>query len=154
MSRCGRTQNLEAVVHGDVAPSVAIDLRRHAQQCALCRHELNWLESESALFKQRAGRDEVARLWQGVADRRGLEQERPWVRMMMAAAAAALLMMFAGRITPVPTGVSPVGEEQLASEGLMSPMLDFGDAEPCSRLPTGMGFQCSQPVPASFLAAR
>lgn len=158
MTRCGRTTQLEAVALGEVAPALATELRTHTSHCALCRHELNWLESESALFRQRAGRDEVEHLWKGVAQRSGLETPRSWPRGLVALAAAAVLMLVLGSGTPRQTSMATVGaqsEEALESSMLMSPaFLFFRAEEPCSRLPIGVGFQCSPVVPASFLASR
>jgi hypothetical protein len=156
MSPCGRTQHLEAVVLGETPSAVAAELRSHAKHCALCRHELNWLESESAMFRQRAGRDEVAHLWKGVAQRSGLEQRRPWGRVLVAVAAAVALV-FVGRGSPGRASLAANGsrpEETLESSMLMSPALFFEADEPCSKLPSGVGFQCSPVVPASFLASR
>ena len=160
MSRCGRTAHLEAVAMGEASSALAAELRAHAKQCALCRHELNWLESESALFRQRAGRDEVAHLWKGVAQRRGLEAQRSWPRVLVAMAAAAAMVLLVGRLAPRPVSLSTdgsrSGEEALESSMLMSPAFFFEAQadERCSKLPSGVGFQCSPVVPASFLASR
>jgi hypothetical protein len=161
MSRCGRTAHLEAVALGEASPAIAHELRTHAKQCALCRHELNWLESESAMFRQRAGRDEVAELWKGVAERRGLAvPHRSWPRMLVAMAAAAVLMVMVGRSAPAPVSMATDGSHAVAEETLESSMLAspaflfFEEREPCSKLPSGVGFQCSPVVPASFLASR
>lgn len=158
MSRCGRTAQLEAVAMGEASPALVHELRAHTKQCALCRHELNWLESESAMFRQRAGRDEVAELWKGVAQRRGLVTPRTWPRVLVAMAAAAVLFLMVGRSTPAPASMATDGslsEETLESSMLSSPAFLFFQAdEPCSRLPSGVGFQCSPVVPASFLASR
>jgi hypothetical protein len=149
---CGRTRELEAVVLGQTSKPVANELRAHASKCARCRHELNWLETESALFRQRAGRDEVAHLWAGVAERRNLEATRPWGRVLFAMAAAALLLLTVGGFSPKPTHF--VADETLESDAMMSPVLFFNSGEPCSKLPDGVGFQCAPPVPASFIASR
>lgn len=157
MSRCGRTAQLEAVALGEAPPVVANELRAHAKHCALCRHELNWLESESTLFRQRAGRDEVAELWKGVAARRGLSAPRQWPRVLVAMAAAAVLMLLVGHSTPPSASMATDGgngQELLESPMLASPALFFEDSAPCSKLPSGVGFQCSPAVPASFLASR
>jgi hypothetical protein len=157
MSRCGRTSQLEAVVRGEVPGPVANDVRAHARQCAVCRHELNWLESEASLFRQRAGRDEVAHLWAGVANKRGLAERRPWARVFVAMAAAAVLALVVGLGGPrSPVRSTTQYDEALETDALMSPALfiDEGEAAPCSKLPSGMGFSCSQPVPASFIASR
>lgn len=157
MSPCGRTQHLEAVVIGETPAALAAELRAHARHCALCRHELNWLESESALFRQRAGRDEVAHLWKGVAQRSGLAPGRSWPRVLVAMAAAAALVLLVGRVAPQRASLATDGsrdDEALESSMLMSPALFFAADEPCSKLPSGVGFQCSPVVPASFLASR
>lgn len=158
MSRCGRTAQLESVALGEAPAALANELRSHAKHCALCRHELNWLESESALFRQRAGRDEVAELWKGVAERRGLAAPRPWPRVLVAMAAAAVLMLLVGRSTPPAPSMATDGggsQELLESPMLASPaLMFFEESAPCSKLPTGVGFQCSPVVPASFLASR
>ncbi|MDP2275766.1 MAG: hypothetical protein Q8N23_02915 [Archangium sp.] len=136
-----------------------MELRAHVKQCALCRHELNWLETESAMFRQRAGRDEVAELWKGVEKRRGLSVEpRSWPRVLVAMAAAAVLLVMVGRAAPQQTSMATDSfsvEETLESSMLASPaFLFFEPSEPCSKLPSGVGFQCSPVVPASFLASR
>ena len=160
MSRCGRTAHLEAVAMGEASPALGAELRAHAKQCALCRHELNWLESESSLFRQRAGRDEVAHLWKGVAQRSGLQAPRAWPRVLVAMAAAAALVLLVGRVAPSKVSLATDGlganeEEALESSMLMSPASFFFEVgEPCSKLPSGVGFQCSPVVPASFLASR
>jgi hypothetical protein len=125
---------------------VATELRAHTKQCALCRHELNWLESESTLFRQRAGRDEVAHLWTGVAERRGLEP-RPWSRVLVAMAASAALVLGIGQLAP--RAQPKLEQEPLESDALMSPALFLDTQAPCSQLPSGMGFTCTGPIVAS-----
>lgn len=155
MTRCARAQHLEAVALGEAPLSVDADVRSHVKQCASCRHELRWLETESTLFHQRASRDEVATLWSGVAERRGLaEAPWRWSRAVMALAATVALMVGLGQLTAPRSAGSSAAAEPLESDALMSPALFLDDPTPCSRLPSGMGFSCSQPVPASFLASR
>lgn len=153
MSPCGRTHQLEAVVLGEAPTAVAAELRAHAGACPRCRHELNWLETESTLFRQRAGRDEVAHLWAGVATRRQLETPRPWVRVLTALAAAAVLALFAGRFasprSPSLATAQAFVQEAFETDALMSPALFPEGNEACSRLPSGVGFHCSAPVLAS-----
>ena len=159
MSRCGRTHQLEACSRGDLPGPVETDVRAHAKQCAVCRHELNWLETESTLFRQRAGRDEVAELWAENVRRRGGEPtvRRPWARVLVGMAAAAVLALVVGVGGPassIRTNSAQLGEA-LETDALMSPALFFGEEEtPCSKLPSGMGFQCAPLVPASFIASR
>lgn len=148
MSRCGRTSQLESLLTHEQP-----ELRAHAKVCALCRHELNWLESEATLFRQRAARDEVAHLWKGIEKRAPVES-RPWPRVLVAVAAAAALLFSVGNVSS-PRGSLAADDGPLESDALMSPVLSFGgDGEACSRLPSGVGFQCKPVVPASFLASR
>lgn len=146
MSRCGRASQLESLLTVEQP-----ELREHAKHCALCRHELNWLESEAALFRQRAARDEVAHLWVGV-EKRVPPQPRAWPRVLVAMAAAVLMMFVMGDGRGTTVGVD---DGPLETDALMSPALTFGgDGEACSRLPSGMGFQCKPSVQASVLASR
>ena len=156
MTRCGRTAHLEAVAMGEASSALTAELRAHTRICARCRHELNWLESESAMFRQRAGRDEVAQLWKGVATRSGLQPPpRAWPRVLVAMAAAAALVFMVGNAAPRASlsADGTRGDETLESSMLMTPAF-FLEEEPCSKLPSGVGFQCSPVVPASFLASR
>lgn len=137
MSRCGRTSQLESLLSHE-----SPELRAHARGCAVCRHELNWLESEAALFRQRAGRDEVAHLWAGV-EARSKPSPHPWPKMFAALAAAAALLL----VTAPSRNVDSAMEEVLESDALMSPALSLD--EPCSRLPRGVGFTCTPSVLAS-----
>jgi hypothetical protein len=153
MTACGRTHQLEAVVVGEAPAALAAELRAHARRCARCRHELDWLETEAALFRQRAGREEVAHLWAGVAERRGLEAPRPWGRMLTALAAAVVLSFAGGRLAgqarPGWALDAGVHHEALETDALMSPALELEANAACSTLPTGVGFHCSAPVLAS-----
>lgn len=159
MSSCGRTPLLESVVTGEASATLANELRAHAAGCARCRHELNWLESEAKLFRERAAREEVAHLWAGVAERRGLPSQRPWSRVLVAVAASLVLLLGAGRAV---LGVTSHGgadasvfhEDFGMSEPLMSPVLTLEDRDNCSKLPDGVGFRCEPAIPASFVASR
>lgn len=137
MSRCGRTSQLESLLSHE-----SPELRAHARGCAVCRHELNWLESEAALFRQRAGRDEVAHLWEGV-QARSTPVAHPWPKMFAALAAAAALLL----VSLPSRHAESSGDEVLESDALMSPALHLD--EPCSRLPSGVGFTCQPAVLAS-----
>ncbi len=159
MSRCGRTQSMEAVAQGALSGPRAEELRAHARECALCRHELNWLETEATLFRHRAGREEVAQLWEGVAASRGLPAPRPWPRVLAAVAAGLVLLVGAARLVASPPAGSLEAraadeQEALESQVLMTPVLFAPSETPCSRLPSGTGFRCEPAVPASFLASR
>lgn len=160
MTTCGRTPLLESVVTGDAPAALANELRVHAAGCARCRHELNWLESEAKLFRERAARDEVSHLWAGVAERRGLPSQRPWSRVLVAVAASMLLLLGAGRVALGITSshggadASVFHDDFGMSEPLMSPALTLEEGENCSRLPDGVGFRCEPAIPASFIASR
>ena len=98
----------------------------------------------------------MAQLWKGVANRSGMETPRAWPRVLVAMAAAAALVLLVGNATPRGTSLATAvarGDETLESSMLMTPAF-FLEEEPCSKLPTGVGFQCSPVVPASFLASR
>jgi hypothetical protein len=147
MSRCGRTQHLEAVVTPDTPAGVVAELLAHAKTCAVCRHELGWLQSERALFRQRAGRDEVANLWAGTVARTSAPAQERWSSFLVALAVAASLLVLMGQLlgTSRPPETGRGTDETLESDALMSPSLLFGEEPACSKLPVGVGFQCSQP---------
>lgn len=159
MSGCGKTNHLEAMVAGEFGTTSERELRAHAATCTRCRHELNWLESERRLFRQRASREEVSELWQGVAQRSGLRPGRPWVRVMVALAASVLLALGVGELSLSRHQAQPGNELSGGvsdwSEGGFS---SLETADPpntvCSTLPEGLGFHCGPAVPASFLASR
>jgi hypothetical protein len=154
---CGRTHLLEAMVHGELPAASADDLRAHANTCAKCHHELNWLLTERKLFRTRAGREEVQQLWSAVshrvAPRRAASQ---WSRVAVAFAASLLAVVGYSRVTrstsPSSTDAIVTQSEPLASEPLMSSAVDTTEA--CSRLPQGLGFQCGPALPMSVLASR
>ncbi|MCC6332693.1 MAG: hypothetical protein IT380_01745 [Myxococcales bacterium] len=160
MSTCGYSSSLESVVAGDAPAALATELRAHAAHCARCRHELNWLETEARLFRERAARDEVSALWKGVAQRRGLAHTRPWSRVLVAVAASLLMLLGAGRLILGATSHggadAPVFlDEARMSEPLMTPALTLvEERDNCSRLPDGVGFRCEPAIPASFIASR
>lgn len=163
MTACGKTQHLDALVSGELTPAVAHELRAHAERCACCRHELNWLESEAALFRQRASRDEVRHLWEGVASRTRLPDAGRSRRVLVSLAASLLLVAGLSRLAPVVPGFADGAHdasggpawEALVSESLESPDLRHGSsATSCSQLPEGLGFHCAPVVPASFVATR
>lgn len=155
MSRCGKTHLLEDAVNGD-APDEA--LREHANDCARCRHELNWLETERQLFRSRAARDEVQFLWKGVAARVGAEPRKPtFSRALVAAAAALFLVLGAGRLfvsaqssSGADASIAAASFDSLVTENAFS----AERSELCSRLAEqGIGFHCGY-VPQSVLASR
>jgi anti-sigma factor RsiW len=159
MSTCGRTASLESIVTGEASTAQAAELRAHADACPRCRHELNWLETEAKLFRERTAREEVAQLWKGVAARREVPAERPWSRVLVALAASALLLLGVGQLVLGVTShsgadASVFQDDFGMSEPLMSPVLTLEERDNCSRLPDGVGFRCEPAIPASFLASR
>jgi hypothetical protein len=73
---------------------------------------------------------------------------------MAAAAGLALVVGVSGPASSMRTNSAQLGEA-LETDALMSPALFFGEEEtPCSKLPSGIGFQCAPLVPASFIASR
>jgi hypothetical protein len=66
MNGCPSRHHLEAAVLGEAHDGYLHELDAHASGCARCRHELNWVRTETALFAQRAARQEVSRLWEGI----------------------------------------------------------------------------------------
>ncbi len=156
MSRCGKSHLLDAAVQGEI-PDEA--LRDHAQTCPRCRHELNWLEAERRLFRERAARDEVQSLWKGVAQRTATEpRRRAFNRALVAVAATLFVVLGVGRVLlGAPASSSGLDasiisaedfDDALVTENAFSPER----AELCSRA-QGIGFYCGY-VPASVIASR
>src|SRR5258708_3014673 len=99
MYSCPTRLLLEAAVLGEAPGGRLTDYEAHAGTCPRCRHELNWLRSEAAMFAQRRAREEVGRLWSGVDTSR--PRVRRWSRMAVAVAASVLLALVAsGRRGP------------------------------------------------------
>lgn len=161
MSRCTRLAQLEAVVEERTPAAVRHELEAHAQTCAVCRHELRWLESERSLFRQRAGHEEVARLWAGVEAQAKPPPPARSARVLAGLAAALALAVGVPRVLPHPAalpvhadaaGFTADDEGALMSEALESTGwgLPGGDETRCSTLPRGWGLHCAAPIPASF----
>jgi len=153
---CGPALHLELVAMGEAPPSLEAEVAVHARGCLRCRQELQWLRTEQALFRLRAGRDEVAHLWKGVAQRRGLGRRRAWGRVLGGLAAAAALALFLGLATggggasPAGAALALDGEPGVSEDAMSFPL----DPEPCSRLPQGVGFHCAPVLQASSVASR
>lgn len=155
MSRCGKTHLLEAVVQGELAGD---ELRAHAEHCPRCRHELNWLETEQGLFRQRAAREEVSALWKGVAARTQ-PRRRSVNRALVGLAAALFVMLGVGRVfiggpssssgRDASVAISAGAFDLLMTENAISQER----ADLCSRSEQGIGFHCGY-VPASLVASR
>jgi len=154
MSRCGKTHLLEAVVQGELPGD---ELRAHAEHCPRCRHELNWLETEQGLFRQRAAREEVSALWKGVAARTGVAPRRRSVNLALVGLAAALfVMMGVGRVFLAGPSSSSGRDTSVASsvdELMTENAISEERADLCSRSEQGIGFHCGY-VPASLVASR
>ncbi|MBL8919101.1 MAG: hypothetical protein JNJ54_09600 [Myxococcaceae bacterium] len=141
MSRCGKTHLLDAAVQGEL-PDEA--LREHAAHCPRCRHELQWLETERRLFRERAARDEVQHLWKGVVPRVEPGPRGRLNRALVGVAATLLLLLGGGRLllgAPVSSAgldASIVAEAGPVTEGAFSPER----GELCSRPVEGVGFHC------------
>jgi anti-sigma factor RsiW len=164
---CGRSHSLEALVAGEATLTLEAELRAHIKSCSRCRHELNWLETEQALIRQRAGRDEVAHLWRGVARRSGITVSRAWPGVLATLAAGATFLLLLVGLWQAPGASLPQGPLTLASTPMGSessasasaaglPGLESSESTPpvCSILPQGLGFHCSPELLASFVASR
>lgn len=162
MSQCGRTHLLDALSARELSSPIEAELRTHARQCARCRHELNWLESERRLFRHRAGRDEVAALWQGVEARAPLTRSPTFNRLLVALAAVLFVVLGVSRRTfTSPADVEPSTPMMTVSSDALAPQSvdELGvfesseDAPACSQLTPGLGFHCGS-VQSSVLASR
>lgn len=154
MSRCGKTHLLEAVVQGELPGD---DLRAHAEHCPRCRHELNWLETEQGLFRQRAAREEVSALWKGVAARTSAAPRRSINRALVGLAAALFLVLGVGRVfvaAPSSNGGRDASVAVSVEEFMTENAISQERADLCSRsAEQGIGFHCGY-VPASLVASR
>lgn len=163
MSRCRRTEKLEALVLGELSAPEALELRNHARSCSVCRHELRWAETEKTLFAQRAARDEVRGLW---AQTKWARAPRQKVAPALAVALAAALVLFAvarpaARSSPSPSFEAYDGEllMTLDEAALMTPARpdDFTSAQleaslgACLMMTPGQGgVACTPGAFASF----
>lgn len=147
MSRCGRVEQLDALVTGEVSGARADELHRHASSCSVCRHELRWLQSERALFAQRAARDEVDDLWQQLKARTGHTPRKAAVaRVLMGVAATVLLVLSAG----TRLGSAQRFSYDLSAEAPMSVELMSVDPTFGACFSPGFGLACGPALPASF----
>lgn len=151
MSRCGRAGKLEAAVMGELPAAQGQELLAHAEHCKSCHTEKAWLETEKALFRQRAVRDEVQKLWAGVEQRSGRQagRQRRWSGFALAVAASLLFMLgISGRMVETrseATAEHPAGSFESMSFEVMSADFQVGrgsDDPPCTRLKPGVGFRC------------
>ena len=153
MSRCGKTEQLEAMVLGELDSAYAHELTQHTSHCAVCHHELNWLKSERVMFEHRLARDTVRELWSGFAAKRAKPGPGPrqWARVALAVAASAIIVLGLTARQPAPRldeGASfdaslPMSLEEMSRDRSAS-------ARDCSQLQPGTGFACGPFLPASF----
>jgi hypothetical protein len=93
---CLPRERLESAVLGESPEGLLADIELHAESCARCRHELAWLRTEVVLFSQRAAREEVSRLWEGVAKDRDVRRPRRVSRALLAIAASVFVAVTVG----------------------------------------------------------
>lgn len=149
MSRCNKTHLLEAAVRGETPLE---PLEAHAEDCPRCRHELRWLETERKLFRERAAREEVELLWEGVEKSGVLRRRAGARRTLFALAAGLLLVVGAGRLAVTAPSSSAAMDASVSEqlEGLMTENAFSPErAELCSRAEQGIGFHCGGYVLAS-----
>jgi hypothetical protein len=159
MSRCGKTDQLEAAVLGSGGEGQRAELLSHAERCAVCRHELNWLRSEAVLFEQRRQRDEIERLWKGV-ERRSGARAGGLRRGLLATAAMMLVGLGLGArlVSHRASGDSLGGELQMSVESM--PAVDLGSVlasvergptlGACVMMTPGVGIACDADLRATF----
>lgn len=134
MKPCATRLQLEAAVLGEVPEGRLEELDQHAEACARCRHELNWLRAETAMFAQRSARDEVSRLWEAVDPKRESRRSRTFGRSVLALAASILVaVVVTGKMSgsrrshsagdePLPMSLETMSvDQQFASAELFSP---------------------------------
>jgi hypothetical protein len=146
MKSCPSRTQLEAAVLGEAPAARLVELDAHAQGCARCRHELNWLRAESALFAQRHARDEVSRLWESVDARSTSKRGRRLTRAMLAIAASLLVAIAAGRLgagarmsphngsEPVPMSLEMMSVDQAGREIATMPCYTPGFGIACGEV--------------------
>ena len=148
MKACPTRLQLEAAVLGETAEARLVDLENHAEGCARCRHELAWLRTESAMFAQRAAREEVSRLWESVDARPDSKRGRGLARAVLAIAASVLLAVVAGRLGVSSRGMSRQSAEpvpmslEMMSVDFGGPSSDAVQSEPC--FTPGFGIACGE----------
>lgn len=147
MKTCPSKLQLESAVLGELHESRVAELDAHAEACARCRHELNWLRTETALFAQRTAREEVSRLWESVDARAQSKRGARLTRAMFAIAATVLLavvgarfMSSAGRSTPrsflepVPMSLETMSVDPSADEVASMPCYTPGFGIACGEV--------------------
>lgn len=165
MTSCS-AERLEALVRDELTAPESAALQGHVAHCPRCRHELNWLESERALFRQRQAADDVGALWAELEAREARQRPRPQPqpargfaqarRLAVSLAAMVVVLVGVSRALVVSAPADRLGEgwsARVASEvGTLESREAAGGTPLCSRLPDGVGFRCL--VQASFVASR
>ncbi len=130
---------------GELGPAESSQLRSHLERCVVCRHELQWLETEASLFRQREGRQLFVEKHTG---------RRLGFGGAFGLLAAAAIVLFSAYQTlsmtrPSATPVFSPSDGQWSLEVQSSQSAALPQ---CSTLPEGVGFHCS--FPASVVATR
>jgi hypothetical protein len=145
MKPCPSRAQLEAAALAEVHENRILDMEQHAEGCPRCRHELHWLRTEVALFAQRAAREEVSRLWEGVEARRDSKRLFVRARAVLALAASALLVL--GIASGVSRGTHSArheGSEPLMSLETMSVDWQGGERASMPCYTPGFGIACGE----------
>ncbi len=155
-------ERLEALLRDELPLAERVAVQAHVGHCPRCRHELNWLQSERALFQQRQAPDDVAELWAALEARAQPAKvaRRPVSQAgRLALSFAAMLVVLVGvsqaLVVSAPADRLGAGWPGLATSEVatLESRESASAGEPlCSRLPDGVGFRCL--VQASFIATR
>jgi len=146
MKPCPSRLQLESAVLGDAPAGRLGEYDAHASSCARCRHELNWLRAESALFAQRHAREEVSRLWETVDAKNASKRGRGLTRVMLAIAASLLVAIAAGRFGSGSRG-GPHKSSEPVPMSLEMMSVDQGGSGELATMPCytpGFGIACGE----------
>jgi anti-sigma factor RsiW len=147
LSRCGKTEQLEALAMGELSLSRAGELEAHTARCAACHHELNWLKSERLMFKQRLSRATVSALWN---ERLATVTPAPAHRRWALALAASVLVMLGLSERMRSPALPEDGALEISEPPISLEAMSLEQARGCSELQPGVGFACGPFLPASF----
>lgn len=151
MSRCGKMEQLEALVLGELDAARIAELQLHTTHCPACHHELNWLKTERVMFGQRVAREQVEQLWAGFSAKRAAPaalRGRRWDRWALAVAASAILAVGLSVRTRPPPMLEAASFESSAPMSFEEMSRELGVS--CSQLQPGTGFACGPFLAASF----
>jgi Putative zinc-finger len=131
---CRQTELLDQLAAGELSLPEAGALKAHLGECAVCRNEFRWLQTEYQIVAQRRDAVLAARARTPLSWRHGIA----------IAAAAILAVAFAHTRTDLSNGAASHGP----FESTEIPVLESRESAPrsCSVLPEGLGFHCSLPV--------